>query len=56
MSTIDITYGQNNSDIHLEIPVISIIELKLRSIEVIKGFVAGTDSNKWLIEAEDNNG
>jgi len=52
MSTIDIAYGAQTDNIQIEVPVLSIIELHLKQIEVIKGFLNGTDSDSWLIEAE----
>ena len=52
MSTIDIAYGQQDSKVQLDVPVLLIVELKLKSLEVIKGLIAGTDSDSWLIQAE----
>ena len=52
MTTLDITYGQNKGVKQIDVIVISVIELKMKSIDVVKSLLAGTDSNKWLIEAE----
>jgi hypothetical protein len=53
MTSINITYGNNDVKEQFDIPVMSLIEMKVKSIEVIKGLVLNTDSNIWLKEAED---
>ena len=53
MSTIDITYGESK-EIEIDLYLVQYIKLKLKSIEVIKGLLNGTDSDSWLIKAEDN--
>lgn len=55
MTSISITYGSKEAvNEQFDIPVISLMELKVKNLDVIKGFVFGTDSNVWLKEAEDN--
>lgn len=52
MSTVDITQGLQDDNIQLNITVLPYIKMKLNSILIIKGFIDGTESDEWLIEAE----
>lgn len=53
MTTVDITLGLNNHKIeNLELPIISLIELQSKNINVIKYLLASYENNSWLINAE----
>ena len=56
MTTIETQNGEQSGNIQINITVLSYMKLKLKSLEVIKGFLAGTDSDEWLKEAEKLNG
>lgn len=56
MSTVDITQGLQDDNIQLNITVLPYIKMKLQSLEIIKGFLNGTDSDEWLKDAEKING
>ena len=51
MSTVDITLGSQDN-IQIDILVLPYIEMKLKSLEVINGFLKGTETDEWLIDAE----
>lgn len=53
MSLINITYGQNNGIKQFETPVIQLVEIRLQTLGVIRNYLAGTDSDEWLVEAEE---
>lgn len=53
MSTISIKYGKNKGIKQLNVDVIYLTEIKLKSISVISEFLKGTGSDKWLKEAEE---
>jgi hypothetical protein len=54
MTSINITYGHNETKEQFDVPVIQLMEIQAKSLEVIKGLLLSTDSNSWLIEAEQN--
>jgi hypothetical protein len=56
MTLVNITYGKQEVKEQFDIPVIQLIELQTKSIEVIKGLVLNTDSDIWLTEAEEIHG
>lgn len=54
MTSINITYGNNEAKEQFDIPVIQLMELHSKQLDVIKKLLFSTDSNEWLIEAEEN--
>lgn len=56
MSTIEIQQGPQSDNIQISITALPYIKLKLNSLKVIKGLLAGTESDEWLKEAEALNG
>jgi hypothetical protein len=55
MTSVDIAYGNNDIvNTQFDVPTTLLMELKVKNLEVIRGFVFGTDSNSWLKEAEEN--
>ena len=54
MSIVNITLGEQTDNVQIDISVLPMIELHLKSLEAISGFLQGTDSDSWLVEAENN--
>lgn len=53
MSTIDITYGKSQEIKQFEIPVLTLMKLNIAKLSIIKTLLSNTDSDIWLVEAED---
>lgn len=56
MTTIEIQQGEQSGNIQINVTLLPYMKLKLNSLKVIKGLLAGTDSDEWLKEAEELNG
>lgn len=54
MSIIDITYGKSGEIKQFEIPVLTLMKLNIAKLSIIKTLLSNTDSDIWLVEAEDN--
>ncbi len=55
MTSINITYGkQDKPKEQFDILVISLMEIQVKHLDVIRSLVFGTESNSWLKEAEKN--
>ena len=50
----DITYGENSKpeSCNINIGLIPMIEFEVQHLNVVKGLLEGTESDSWLIEAE----
>ena len=54
MSTINIKYGKQKPIKQFEVPAIQLMKLNANSLLIIKNMVQSTDSEVWLVEAQDN--
>lgn len=53
MTTIDITLkGKGVKQKEFNIPMFEFMKLKVQSLNIVYGFLLGTESNEWLKEAE----